>query len=121
MILKNKKTMSVNFLKKINGNNNGHFSKFLKNYKTNINEPNISWYCSAGEDFRNLIYLSKEYVIKNVSKKESNEWIKPDLYIFYLKYYLGLDIKNMDEINYIYKWSYEYLKYNLKKSDKIIL
>lgn len=78
--------MSVHFLNKINGNNKGHFSKFLKNYKTNINEPNISWYCSAGEDFRNLIYLSKEYVNKNVSKNESNVWFKPDLYI-YTDYY----------------------------------
>lgn len=66
-----------------------------------------------------IIYL-KELIIKiEDSNKFGLSNFKPDLYIFYLKYYLGLDIKNMDEINYIYKWSYEYLKYNLKKSDKI--
>lgn len=78
--------MSVDFLRKLNGNNKGHFNKFLKVYKKNIKEPKISWYCSGGDDFRNLIFLSKEYVNENVNEYAKNEWIEPDLYI-YTDYY----------------------------------
>jgi hypothetical protein len=68
--------MSMRFLECLNGNNNGYFKKWLNNFQ-NIT-PNISWYPSSGFDFRNLLYLSKQYAENNISQPK---WIIPDLHI----------------------------------------
>ena len=49
--------MSLTFLKKLNGNNNGHFKQYLKSLEGNKG-PNISWYVSSGSDFRSPIFYN---------------------------------------------------------------
>jgi hypothetical protein len=50
--------MSKELLYKINGNRTGEFKKFLDGIN---GEPRITWYPSAGEDFRALLYLDPSY------------------------------------------------------------
>jgi len=54
--------MSKNFLQSLNAGNNGRF----KNYIDSLTEaPQISWYPSAGRDFRDLVFLSQRYAEYN--------------------------------------------------------
>jgi len=50
--------MSKRMLYSLNGTNNGAFRRWLDNFK---GEPRIAWYPSAGEDFRDLLYLHPKF------------------------------------------------------------
>ncbi len=60
--------MSMKLLLNLNGSRNGAFRRWLDNFK---GEPRIAWYPSAGEDFRDLLYLHPEF-------SRQNPGIKPD-------------------------------------------
>jgi hypothetical protein len=68
--------MSLQVLRQLNGNKNGHFKKWLDSFDTN---PTISWYPSAGEDFRDLLFLNNEYMSSKSGTQ--TEWKQPDLFI----------------------------------------
>jgi hypothetical protein len=97
------------------------FIESLDIIKPNINNNIIN------EIYDTLIETSKRLIkylrILMIKIKDSNKYglsnFNPELYLFYLNYYVGLNFKNLEEVKYLYKWSYKYLKYNLKKSDKI--
>ena len=74
--------MSLNFLKKLNGKNNGHFKRLIDSFTKKSVYPNISWNCNAKNDFRNLFYLSKSYIHKNVLNVNGVNWEEPDLHIY---------------------------------------
>ena len=74
--------MSLNFLKKLNGNCNGYFKGLLDSFADNPQNPKISWYPGSGNDFRNLIFLNKQYIDKNVAKPSSESYEEPDLHIY---------------------------------------
>ena len=46
--------MSIEFLQSLNGHNRGALRNWLDRLD---HEPRIAWYPSAGEDFRDLMYL----------------------------------------------------------------
>ncbi len=50
--------MSIKLLLNLNGNYRGAFHRWLDNLKK---EPRIAWYPSAGQDFRDLLYLHPEF------------------------------------------------------------
>ena len=83
--------MSLNFLKKINGKNNGHFKGLIDSFAKKSACPNISWNCNAKNDFRNLFYLSKSYIQNNVLNEDGFNWENPDLHIY-------TDNENFDEL-----------------------
>ncbi len=56
--------MTKKLLLKLNGTKNGSFIEWLNNFE---GEPRISWYPSAGEDFRDLLYLNSRYYNHNPS------------------------------------------------------
>lgn len=58
--------MSRKLLLELNGKNNGAFSRWLAKCE---GEPRIAWYPSAGEDFRDLLYLSQKYAEVNPAPK----------------------------------------------------
>jgi hypothetical protein len=74
--------MSLKFLKKINGDKNGHFKELIDSFTKKSICPNISWNCNAKNDFRNLFYLSKSYIHKNVLNEDGVNWEEPDLHIY---------------------------------------
>ena len=51
--------MSRELLEKLNGTNQGPFKRWLEDLR---DEPRIAWYPSAGEDFRDMLYLSLNYL-----------------------------------------------------------
>jgi hypothetical protein len=71
--------MSLTFLKKLNGNNNGHFKKYL-NRLEGRKEPNISWYVSSGSDFRSPIFFNDSYMKDYINS--NHRWQAPDIYFF---------------------------------------
>jgi hypothetical protein len=50
--------MSKQFLNVLNGAKNGNFRRWIDQQRS---EPRIAWYPSAGEDFRDVMYLSAAY------------------------------------------------------------
>jgi hypothetical protein len=68
--------MSRKLLVNLNGNNNGKFNQWLKEFK---GEPRIAWYPSAGEDFRDLLYLHPDYSRKNPASKPDPQ--APDIFL----------------------------------------
>ena len=50
--------MSLKLLKELNGGKAGEFNRWL-NARTE--DPRVCWYPSAGQDFRDLLYLSRAY------------------------------------------------------------
>jgi hypothetical protein len=52
------KRLSLQLLDRLNSGSRGHFRRFLDRLDR---EPRICWYPSAGHDFRDLLYLTKEY------------------------------------------------------------
>jgi len=50
--------MSRKFLEMLNGDRKGPFSRFLAKAGP---EPAICWYPSAGQDFRDVLYLDPAY------------------------------------------------------------
>jgi hypothetical protein len=71
--------MSLKFLKNLNGNNTGHFEKYLSSIKS-IEDLSISWYPSSGEDFRNIVILNEVFVESQL--KDGKKWKQPDLFIY---------------------------------------
>lgn len=54
--------MSREFLEHLNGGSRGRFKEWLDRFEGN---PRISWYPSAGEDFRDVMYLHPNYTSVN--------------------------------------------------------
>lgn len=71
--------MSLQFLQNLNGKNNGHFKTWLDNFSES-SQPEISWYPSSNNNFRNLFLLQTGY-LDNYLNKEAN-WVNPDLFIY---------------------------------------
>lgn len=71
--------MSLQLLKSLNGNKNGLLKSFLGKF-TNSSEPRITWYPSAGTDFRALLYISEQY--SKLNPANSTEPAAPDIFIF---------------------------------------
>jgi hypothetical protein len=67
--------MSLALLKFLNGNNRGSFHRCLASLNT---EPRIAWYPSAGEDFRDLLFLNGAYSVTN---PVVNEPSPPDFFL----------------------------------------
>jgi len=68
--------MSKEMLYSLNGTNNGAFRRWLDNFK---GEPSVAWYPSAGEDFRDLLYLNPKFSeIEPASKTEPKS---PDIFL----------------------------------------
>jgi hypothetical protein len=72
--------MSLQLLNHLNGNNNGKFATFLKNFN-NDNQPRIAWYPSAAVDFKSLVYLSNNYSKHHPPLIPEIEPASPDLVI----------------------------------------
>ncbi len=101
--------MSLEVLHLLNGNNNGHFKKWLDGFNTN---PTISWYASAGRDFRDLLFLSNKYMGANLNN--GSNWEQPDLYIhtdYYTPFFDKLFPSNMAEAFNKPKSTFESLLY----------
>ena len=58
------------------------FDQYFEGIREGLENPKISWYTSSGNDFRNLIFLNKQYIDKNVEKPNSEPYEEPDLHIF---------------------------------------
>lgn len=85
--------MSLQLLNKLAGNTNGSFRKFIDTFNDE-REPRIAWYPSAGEDFRALLYLNKEYIKSNPARgKEPNP---PDVFLF-TDYYPWVHSRFLDQ------------------------
>lgn len=68
--------MSRSFLYELNGHCTGAFRGFLDGF---VGEPRIAWYPSAGEDFRDLLYLQPRY--QNMNPSEKPEPAPPDVFL----------------------------------------
>jgi hypothetical protein len=69
-------SMSKKFLQHLNGNKNGEYNQWLNEFK---GEPRIAWYPSAGEDFRDILYLNPNFSKQNPSSKPDPQ--SPDIFI----------------------------------------
>jgi hypothetical protein len=67
--------MSKKFLEELNGAKQGHFSKRLKSLG---DEPRIAWYPSAGEDFRDILYVSEKFQEYEPNEEDVRA---PDIYL----------------------------------------
>lgn len=68
--------MSKKLLLELNGRNDGAFRKWLSSF---TGEPRIAWYPSAGEDFRDLLYLHPKFAeLRPASKPEPRS---PDIFL----------------------------------------
>ena len=68
--------MSKKLLYELNGTTKGNFRQFLDGFK---GYPRIAWYPSAGEDFRDLLYLHPSFVKKYPAFK--SEPRHPDIFL----------------------------------------
>ncbi len=68
--------MSRQLLEKMNGTKTGTFRKWLDSF---TGEPRIAWYPSAGEDFRDLLYLHPNYSTINSASKTDPQ--PPDIFL----------------------------------------
>ncbi|GAB4176030.1 MAG: hypothetical protein Kow00108_11290 [Calditrichia bacterium] len=68
--------MSKKLLYHLNGNKNGIFKNWLDQFE---GEPRIAWYPSAGEDFRDLLYLNPTYTGLNPAPIDEPK--HPDIFI----------------------------------------
>src|SRR5271157_4235922 len=68
--------MSKKLLYTLNGEKTGAFCKWLDSFK---GEPRIAWYPSAGEDFRDLLYLNRKY--SEINPPSSPEPPPPDIFL----------------------------------------
>jgi hypothetical protein len=104
--------MSLSFLNKINGNNNGYFKSFINKFNDD-GQPKICWYPSAYKDFKPMLYLSKKHVEK--FQIQNGKFELPDLFIhtdinqishFFSKYILfeeegaTMTIKNKEALDF---------------------
>lgn len=67
---------SLKLLQLLNGGEKGRLAEWLS---SRHNEPRIAWYPSAGEDFRWLLYLHKDY--RKVHPSLDEEPVPPDIFI----------------------------------------
>jgi hypothetical protein len=68
--------MSIEFLHRLNGSNRGVFRRWLDRLD---HEPRIAWYPSAGEDFRDLMYLHPGF--RELSPASQPEPAAPSLFL----------------------------------------
>ena len=68
--------MSRQLLNNLNGDKKGAFHRWLSTFK---GEPRIAWYPSAGEDFRDLLYLNPKFAQLNPAL--ADEPTHPDLFL----------------------------------------
>lgn len=68
--------MSRKLLVTLNGNKRGPFHRWLSSFD---GEPRIAWYPSAGEDFRDLLYLCPEF--SRIMPGNKPDPASPDLYL----------------------------------------
>jgi len=68
--------VSKNFLYELNGSNHGAFLEWLDAFQ---GEPRIAWYPSAGQDFRDLLYLNPQYAEKNPALQPDP--LPPDIFL----------------------------------------
>lgn len=73
--------MSKQLLYELNGTTRGRFRRFLDGFK---GEPRIAWYPSAGEDFRDLLYLhpsfAQEYPAHKPEPSHPNIFLHTDYF-----------------------------------------
>jgi hypothetical protein len=69
--------MTLQLLKNLNGNNKGELFLFIDKF-TKTNEPRISWYPSAGQDFSALLFLDSIFLLP--TKKSDPK--PPDIFLF---------------------------------------
>lgn len=68
--------MSLKFLEEINGGKSGQFREWLTG---RTEDPRICWYPSAGQDFRDLLYLSSAYSSEYPGERPDPE--PPELFL----------------------------------------
>lgn len=68
--------MSRKFLQNLNGDTDGNFNRWLNEFK---GEPRIAWYPSAGEDFRDVLYLHPNFSKQNPTLKPDPQ--PPDIFL----------------------------------------
>lgn len=68
--------MSIAFLRSLNGQNCGPFRRWLQNLDR---VPRIAWYPSAGEDWRDFLYLHPAY--QSLSPAQGDESAAPDIFL----------------------------------------
>jgi len=68
--------MSLSLLRGLAGPSHGVFKRWIDSFE---GEPRIAWYPSAGEDFRDLLYLSPEY--SRLNPANGIEPDAPDIFI----------------------------------------
>ncbi len=71
--------MSIEFLQSLNGHNRGALRNWLDWLNRLDHEPRIAWYPSAGEDFRDLMYLHPEF--RERSPAAQPEPPAPDIFL----------------------------------------
>ena len=84
----------------------------------NINKLNIIYDEFYIRSIKKLIIFFKE-LIKTDQLIQTEKYglsnFNIELYIYYLKYYTGLELKTENDIEYLYDWANEYLELNKKK------
>lgn len=68
--------MSKKLLHTLNGTKNGAFRRWLDEFQ---GEPRIAWYPSAGQDFRDLLYLNPQYSKVNPASQPDPQ--APDIFL----------------------------------------
>lgn len=111
--------MSKEMLYMLNGTNNGALKKWLDNFK---GEPRIAWYPSAGNDFRDLLYLNANF--SEIEPAANAEPQPPDIF-FHTDYYASSVLDNhtiyQDDHTTVFVTSMEELPLcNLPLDDQIV-
>lgn len=99
--------------------------KIDKNLDKTIQNKIMEIYTNYLIPSSNLIINFLEEKLKNgIFKKKSNKNglsnFNPKLYLFFINYQTGIKLKNTNDIEFLYKWAYEYLNYNIQKKIDII-
>lgn len=66
-----------------------------------------------------LTEILEKKIFKNTGKFGLSNF-KIEFYLFYLKYLIGLNFKNESQIQKLYLWAYDCLKFNKKQVSKIV-
>jgi hypothetical protein len=85
--------MSRKLLLALNGTNNGTFRRWLDEFQ---GEPRIAWYPSAGQDFRDLLYLNPQYSKVNPASHPDPQ--APDIFL-HTDYFPWSTSTFLDDIN----------------------
>ncbi len=78
--------------------------------------------------FTPAIHKVKNFFIKlldnNLIQASSDKYglanFDPNLYIYFISYRVGLNIKSTTDLDYLYNWAYEYLHHNMQKSINLV-